>query len=188
MAVIGWFESSNCAYTRAPEVLAQLQAFLGAKKESTTASSNPAEMQRQYFMQRMQMMNQGRGDEPSSPSSAAPAPAQQVRLIANERRNTILVNAPPDQMQIMKELIYKLDVPPDRMGGTESTAQAMRVYRLATADPEVIVNFLDTVGQLDPQTKLDVDKKNRAVVAYASPRDQKTIAALSKTSTDRIDG
>lgn len=165
-------------YTRAPEVLEQLQAFLGVKKDAT-ATANPQEAQRQMFMQqRMAMQQMMMGQSPGQPATAAP-PRAEIRLMANQRRNTILVNAPPDQMAIIKQTIYKLDVPPDRSPQAGS-GQSMQVYRLATADPEVVVNFLDAVGDLDPQTKLDVDKKNRAVVAFANAHDQKQIAALVK--------
>ena len=80
-------------------------------------------------------------------------------------------------MAIIKAAIYKLDVPPERLylsGG----GQTMQVYRLATADPEVVVSFLDAMGDLDPQTKLEVDKKNRPVVAYANVRDHAAISDL----------
>jgi type II secretory pathway component GspD/PulD (secretin) len=164
-------------YTRAPEILEQLEAFLGTKKESASTQSNAQAPQRQNFMQRMQQMT-GQQSEPQP--AAAPQQKPEVRLIANRRRNTILVNAPPDQMAIIKAAIYKLDVPPERSPVAGSGSQTMQVYRLATADPEVVVSFLDGMGDLDPQTKLEVDKKNRAVVAYANVRDHAAISDLVK--------
>jgi type II secretory pathway component GspD/PulD (secretin) len=169
--------------TRAPEILEQLQAFLGMKKDSAATQSNAEESQRQMFSQRMQQMM---GQPPGPPAAGPPQQRAEVRLIANRRRNTILVNAPPDQMAIIKAAIYKLDVPPERLSSSGS-GQTMQVYRLATADPEVVVSFLDAMGDLDPQTKLEVDKKNRAVVAYANVRDHAAISGLVKNldGTDR---
>jgi hypothetical protein len=110
--------------TRAPEILEQLEAFLGMKKDSAGTQSNAEESQRQMFSQRMQQMM---GQPPGTPPAAGPPQQRpEVRLIANRRRNTILVNAPPDQMAIIKAAIYKLDVPPERLSssGSGQTMQA----------------------------------------------------------------
>ncbi len=107
--------------------------------------------------------------------------------MANQRRNSVIVNAPPDKMGIIKSAIWKIDVPSDRPSLSENT-QLMQSYHLATLEPDVVVSFLETVGDLDPQTKLDVDKKTHTVIAYATPRDHKVIAALVKNldGSDRI--
>ena len=38
----------------------------------------------------------------------------EIHLMANTRRNTVIVNAPPDKMGIIKSAIWKIDVPSDR--------------------------------------------------------------------------
>ena len=163
-------------YTRAPEVVDQLELFLGLKKpgENGTEGANPLQ---QMMMQRMAMMQQ-QGQQPGQQPAGMQA-VPEIHLMANTRRNTVIVNAPPDKMGIIKSAIWKIDVPSDRPSLSDNT-QLMQPYRLATVDPEVVVNFLQTVADLDPQTKLDIDKKTHTVIAYASPKDQKVIAALVK--------
>ncbi|HUE15557.1 MAG TPA: secretin N-terminal domain-containing protein, partial [Planctomycetaceae bacterium] len=174
-------------YARAPEVVDQLEVFLGLKKAGAAAQQGGGQDPAQQMMQRMQMMQaQQQGQQPGQqPAAAQPKP--EVHLMANQRRNTIIVNAPPDQMAIIKAAIWKIDVPSNRDSLSDNT-QMMQSYHLATLDPDVAVTFLESVADLDPQTRLDVDKKNRTVIAYATPKDQKVIAALVKNldGSDRI--
>ena len=133
-------------------------------------------------MQRMQMMQQQQGQQPGQQPAAMQAPPE-IHLMANTRRNTVIVNAPPDKMGIIKSAIWKIDVPSDRPSLSDNT-QLMQPYRLATVDPEVVVSFLQTVADLDPQTKLDIDKKTHTVIAYASAQGSKGHRApSSRTST-----
>jgi type II secretory pathway component GspD/PulD (secretin) len=164
-------------YTRAPEVVDQLELFLGLKKPGENGMQNVSPMQ-QMMMQRMQMMAGQQGQQPGQQSAGMQAPPE-IHLMANTRRNTVIVNAPPDKMGIIKSAIWKIDVPSDRPSLSDNT-HLMQPYRLTTVDPDVVVSFLETVADLDPQTKLDIDKKTHTVIAYASAKDQKVIAALVK--------
>jgi len=174
-------------YARAPEVVEQLEGFLGLKKPTAGAAQGGADAAQQMMMQRMQMMQAQQQQQPQGQPQAGAQQKPEVHLMANQRRNSILVNAPPDQMAIIKAAIWKIDVPSDRPSLSDNT-QLMQSYHLATLDPDVVVSFLETVGDLDPQTKLDVDKKNHTVIAYATSRDQKVIAALVKNldGSDRV--
>jgi type II secretory pathway component GspD/PulD (secretin) len=164
-------------YTRAPEVVAQLEVFLGLKKPGQQTQDSGNQMQ-QMMMQRMAMM-QAQNGQPGQQQAAATPALPEIHLMANSRQNTVIVNAPPDKMGIIKAAIWKIDVPASRDSLSEDTDK-MRVYHLATLDPETAVAFLESVGDLDPQTKLDIDKKNKAVIAFASAKDHKVIAAMVK--------
>jgi type II secretory pathway component GspD/PulD (secretin) len=165
-------------YTRAPEVVDQLELFLGLKKPGQQGQdASGGNSIQQMMMQRMAMMG-GQQAQPGQPQPATPQ-VPEIHLMANTRRNTVIVNAPPDKMGIIKAAIWKIDVPSSRENLSENT-QLMQVYHLATLDPETAVAFLESVGDLDPQTKLDVDKKNKTVIAFASAKDHKVIAAMVK--------
>ena len=77
-----------------------------------------------------------------------------------------------------------IDVPPDGDESLFHNANRMQVYRLTAIDPEPLVETLNQVGNLDPQTQLKVDKKNRSIIAYAPLVDHVTI----KTLVDKLDG
>ncbi len=169
-------------YTRAADVVEQLQSFMNLKKDQPAGAAPPGGQQSMMAMA-MQMQQQQQNQQ----QQAAAAGAQQkpeIRLLALQRNNSVLVNAPPDQMGIIKSAIFNIDVPSERASLGDNGGTLFHAYRLATLDPESMVSMLEAVGDLDPQTKLEVDKKNRTVIAYASPRDQRVIAAM----VQKLDG
>jgi type II secretory pathway component GspD/PulD (secretin) len=172
-------------YTRASDVVDQLQSFLNLKKDQP-AGASPQGGQQSMMAMAMQMQQQ----QPNQQQPAAPAGALQkpeIRLLALQRNNSVLVNAPPDQMGIIRSAIFNIDVPSER-ASLAGNGTLFHAYRLATLDPESMISMLEAVGDLDPQTKLEVDKKNRTVIAYASPRDQQVISAMVQNldGTDRL--
>src|SRR5580704_8219796 len=166
-------------YTRASDVVDQLQTFLNLKKDQNT----PAMPGQPGMAMAMQMQQPGQPQQPQQPNQPA---KPEIRLLALQRNNSVMVNAPPDQIGIIRSAIYRMDVPSERPSLSENST-LMHVYRLATLDPEAMINMLESVGDLDPQTKLTADKKNKTVIAYATPRDHKAIAATVQNldGTDR---
>jgi type II secretory pathway component GspD/PulD (secretin) len=168
------FHEFELRYTRAPEVVDQLEHFMGLKQD-TANSQNP--QQGQMRMPMMMMMQQQPG-QPQPPQPTQPQKPE-IHLMANTRRNSVIVHAPPDQMRIIRNAIFGLDVQSDRPSLSEHSDWA-HTYRLATLDPEALATMLEGVGDLDPQTKLEIDKKNRALIVCGPPRDQKAIATMVK--------
>jgi type II secretory pathway component GspD/PulD (secretin) len=170
-------------YTRAADVVDQLQTFLDLKKPQTATPGNPQNPQG-AMIQAMQQMQQGQ--QPPQQPAANQQNKPEIHLLALQRNNSVLVTAPPDQMGVIKSAILSIDVPSERPSLSEN-AQLMKPYRLATLDPEALISMLEAVGDLDPQTKLEADKKNRAVIAYATPRDHKAISQIvaNLDGTDR---
>jgi len=166
-------------FTRAPEVVEQLELFLGLKKPGQPGQDAGGNPMQQMMMQRMAMMAAQNGQPGQQPQANAMQAPPEIHLMADTRRNKVIANAPPDKMGIIKAAIWKIDAPSGRDGLTDN-AQPMQVYHLATLDPEMAVAFLQSVVDLDPQTKLEPDKKNKSVIAFASPKDQKVIAAMVK--------
>lgn len=183
-------------HTKAVEVLDQLHTLLGINKPSTRGKRNGSSgggggggmdpnmmMQFQQQMQQMmQQMQQGMQQAQAGGGGAKPKPGE-VRLLANERENSILANAPPDKMAIVAQAVKTLDVPSSHEHLLQNI-QRMQVYRLSGIDPQSLIDLLDEVGKLDPTTKLQIDGKNKSIVAYASLADHLTIKML----VEKLDG
>lgn len=133
-----------------------------------------AEMQKQQ--QKAQQKQPGGAPKPSAPGK--------VYLVVNTRRNSILVHAPPDQMAIIEEAIGAIDVPSDRVHSLLRNKDRMQVYRLENLDPQPLIKTLEDLGDLDFDTRLEVDTQNNAIIAYASLADHLTIHSL----IDKLDG
>lgn len=167
-------------HVRAAEVVDQLQDLLGLEKKAANAGPMTPEqqmMQQQQMMMRQQQMQQG---QPQQPAKQKP----DVHLVINQRENSIVANAPTDQMAIIVEAVGMLDVPTDRSRSLLKNATRVAVYRLAAVDPEALVKMLKELGELDPTTRVDVDKKNRALIVNGSLADH----MLIRTLVTRLDG
>ena len=195
-------------YARASEVKEQLESLLAG---DTKPSPEPQQEQQQpdqnpsfggmppgrgsgpdaVFMGQMLQAMQGqggrRGNRPSPQQPQQVAAGQKppnVTLVVNQRLNSILAHASPDKMAIIAQAIEAIDVPTDKTLSLMANVNRMQVYRLTGVDPEPVVKTLQEVGNLDPKTRLQIDSKNKAIIAYASLADHVTI----RTIVDRLSG
>lgn len=165
-------------YTRAEEVLDTLNTLLGIEpKQQAAANVDPRQM-----MQAMMMAQQMGGAQGVALTGGKKESS--VFLAVNARENSILVNAPPDKMGVIAQAIEAVDVPAARGGGILGNAQRVKVYRLSGLAPETLAKVLKELGSLDPTTKLEVDTKKNALVAYAPLADHVLIGDL----VERLDG
>lgn len=171
-------------HTRATDVLQQLQTLLGIEPKSSgpARGMSPQQMEMmQQQQQQMMMQMQQRGGAAPMPQ---PKKEDDVRLVANARKNSIMANAPPDKMEIISQAVAAIDVETDRTHSLLANINRMQVYRLHSVDPDALVRTLLEIGEMDPATRLEVDTKNKAVIAYASLADHLTIRQL----VERLDG
>ncbi len=182
-------------HTKAGEVLDQLHILLGINKPSTRTKRSGSSsggggmdpntmMQFQQQMQQMMQQMQQQAQQGQAAGAAAKAKPGEVRLLANERENSILATAPPDKMAIVSQAVKTLDVVSSRGEHLLQNVQRMQVYRLNGIDPQALTDLLDDVGNLEPTTKVQVDTKNKSIVAYASLADHMTIKLL----VEKLDG
>jgi type II secretory pathway component GspD/PulD (secretin) len=187
-------------YARAQDIKDQLSQLLGSttSNQMPMAGMTPEQMQQQQQMMQQQMqmqmqmqqqqqqMQQGQpGQPPGQPPRVSARPRRggpvmgpkedPVRMIVNRRRNSILVQAPPNKMAIIADAVRLLDVQDEGSRSLQAYLGRMQVYRLAQLDPQKLVASLQELGGLDPTTRLEVDPANRAIIAYASPADHFTI-------------
>ncbi len=173
-------------YARASEVLEQLQTLVGSEqKPSTPGSSSGRGGSHEQMQQQMQQMmaqlqqqqQQGKGP-PQLPKKV------DVRLVLNQRRNSVIAHAPANKMAVVEQAVKVLDVPGAQGEALLGSVTRMQVYRLAAIDPEPLVKTLEELAGLDPSTRLQVDKANKSIIAYAPLADHVTIRAL----IEKLDG
>ena len=170
-------------HMRADRAKELLEKFLGIEEKEDALPSDPRQAQ-MVMQMRMQQQQQGGGD-------AGKKKEAEIRLIVNDRENSVLAQAPPEQMAII-ELSHKaLDVPRDPGEGLLAKMvmreKPVQIYRLARLDPELLVRMLSNSGDLDPMTRIEVDTKANAVVVDGPPTDHLVISKLveSLDGTDR---
>jgi type II secretory pathway component GspD/PulD (secretin) len=172
-------------HVRATDVREQLAQFLKLEPSKNSnpqpGRMSPEEMEAQQQMMMQQQLAQQQGRQ-GAPKPATPSRAE-VYLIANTRRNSIIVNAPPDKMAIVAAFITRVDVSnPDE--DYQALTTRMKVYRLTSLDPKQFVSSLMALNVLEPTTRLEADDKNKSMIAYASLADHLTIQETLK----KLDG
>jgi len=180
-------------FARAEETLQQLKELLGIRD---AALPLPPGINPQQLQQLQQMMAAQGGAVPQAGTPGAPGTPgakgglsvarrpSDVNLVVNVRRNSIIAQAPPDKMAIIEQAVKLLDVPSDQDTAILANLNRFQVYRLAAIDPEPLVKTLRELGGLDPSTRLEVDKQNNAIIAYAPLADHVIIRSV----IERLDG
>ena len=173
-------------HTRADIVAGELREFLGLSSSSSTSSRSPVSTQQMQQMQKAMMQQMQRAAQSRASAGAAKTIAAKkvdVKVVANTRRNSIVVHAGPDKLAIVEEFIALVDVHSEQLSLDAYTTR-MQVFRLASLDSEKLMDSLNSLGGLEPQTKLTVDSDNNALIVYGSLADQ----VLIKSVIDRLDG
>jgi len=169
-------------HVRAIDVREQLLQFLGLetkKRESMSREQQMMEMQQQQMMMQQQQQQQQKGGVAPNQKSKA-----EIYIVGNVRRNSIIAHAPPDKMAVIAAFVKRVDVPNENADSLESLQARTQVYRLSSLDPKQLVASLVAMDAMEPTTRLEVDEKNKAIIAYASFSDQYTI----KKMIERLDG
>ena len=180
------FREFKLKHARAEEVHQVLATLLGVElPKSPAAGEQPGNMNPEQA-QAMMIARMQAGNQPGmQPGGSPPKPkAGAVSMVVSARNNSILVQARPDKMAVIAQIIDAVDIPVDRSGSLFANLNRMQVYRLSGIDPEPVVKTLVEIGNLEPATRLEIDKKNSAIIAYASLVDHVTIRAV----VDKLSG
>ncbi|MCA9188581.1 MAG: secretin N-terminal domain-containing protein [Pirellulaceae bacterium] len=160
-------------HARADQVADQIMVLLGLDPSSRrTPEELQVEQQRLQIFQQMQQQGKDISKFLRSGDDA------HVYLTVNYRSNSILANAPPDDMRVIEEAIRLLDVPAGGLAGATTTSLSMEKYQLITLRPESVVTALEQLGDLDPRTRLKTDGDAKSVFAQATARDHAKIKAM----------
>ncbi len=169
-------EEFKLRHARAVDASDKLRALLGMEKPRDPNSFGQMRMAMEETRMKAEMVKQLGKDAPGMNRQQP-----EVYMAVNEQENSILVNAPPDKMALIRQALEALDAPPQNARSPLQAATRMRVYRLPGLDPERVVDLLTnlrTSGDLDAGTRLEADNNNGALIAYAAPTDQMLIGAI----------
>jgi type II secretory pathway component GspD/PulD (secretin) len=178
-------------HARPEKVIDILYVVLGMDPQS-----RPTQMELQLQQQKLQLMTQMQ-QQGKDVASMLKKDGPPVYLAYNKQRNSVIANAPPEQMKIIEQTIKYLDVP---FGDTDSVAgisdagssggagsngeRTTKKYPLTTLDPDNFVLTLEEIGGLSPSTEFRADKKSKMLFAIATEADHAKITSL----IDQFDG
>ncbi len=161
-------------YARAEQVIDKLYVILGLDP-----ASRPSDMELQLQQQKMQMMMQMQ-QTGVDVSKLLKKDGPPVFIVYNRQRNSVLVNAPDEQLAIVERAIKMLDVPTgDELVG-DTDGRRLERYVLKAMDPERLVKTLQEIGDLSPRSELRADKDSKTLFARGTEQDHRQVAALIK--------
>ncbi|MFH1920062.1 MAG: secretin N-terminal domain-containing protein, partial [Planctomycetota bacterium] len=100
--------------------------------------------------------------------------ADRFRVDADLKNNALLLWCNDFELAKVENLLDSLRENQQEGGGTNT----YHVYRLVTLDPEPLVSTLEAMETLSFQARLEVDKENGSVIAYAPEADHQKIRDL----------
>ncbi|MEX2142045.1 MAG: secretin N-terminal domain-containing protein [Pirellulales bacterium] len=168
-------------HARASDVVEQLSALLGVEsKGGPKTPLTPQEMQMQQQQAQMRMQMQQQQQQQGGPPKPGPKEEASINLVVNTRKNSVLASAPPDKMKIIEQAVKVLDVESQGAENLLANLNRMQVYKLSELEPETFAKMLTDMGLLDPITTVQVDKRNKSIVVFATLSDHLMISQLLK--------
>ncbi len=156
----------------AEEAKKMLEQFLGVEQKKSTPMT-PQQIQ----MMQQQMRNQGNKGVP-------PPKKAEISIVANVRQNSVIIRAPADRVAIASEFIKRIDVSSNSMTSLADVQSRLQVFRLASLDPEKLIEIIAETNVLEPSTRLRADDENNALIVSGSAADRFIINSL----IERLDG
>jgi type II secretory pathway component GspD/PulD (secretin) len=160
-------------YLSAVDAKEMLEQFLGVVKKKATPLTP----------QQIQLMQQQRQRQPNK-TAPPQAPKVEIAIVANPRTNSIIIRAPADRVAIAMEFLKRIDVPGDSMTTLSDIQNRVQVFRLASLDPEKLIEIVGDMNVLEPTTQIRADKSNNALIVAGSAADRYIIDKL----IERLDG
>jgi len=160
----------------ADEAKRLLEEFLGVRKKPD-APMTPEQMQQ---MQQQMQMRMQQGGKPPAPEAKQP----DISVVANSRQNSLLIQAPPDRVAVATEFLKRIDVPGAGITSLADVQSRVEVFRLASLDPEKLIEIVQEMNVLEPSTRIRVDAANRALIVSGSGADRFIIQQI----ITRLDG
>jgi type II secretory pathway component GspD/PulD (secretin) len=148
--------------------------------------SKPSQQEMQLRQQELQIMQQiaQRGTDVSKMLKPDGPP---VFLTYNSQMNSIIANAPDEQMKMIEETIRWLDVPlgGDAPGAPSGVAamvgnRVLRTHKLRTLNPTTFKTTVDDIADLSPFTVVQADQAGQSLVVQGIEADHEKIAKLIK--------
>lgn len=104
-----------------------------------------------------------------------------VFLTINDKENSILCNAPPNKIEIVRQAIEAIDKPLPDTESTWSTLSRVKLHDVEGFDPKAITVLLASLqeqGNLGKDARFQYEAAYNRIIAFASAQDQLTIAQV----------
>jgi type II secretory pathway component GspD/PulD (secretin) len=166
-------------HRRAYDVADMLRQLLGLQETRYRRSSDVMRMQ----LERTKLQSQA-VKELGENATRFLKDDPEVNLVVNEEENSILVHAPPDKVEVIRQAVKTLDRPSAKEDSVWENINRVKVYKVTNVDVDAIedmIRQMQELGRLSPETRIEQDDRNDTLIAYATPTDHMTLAHLVRS-------
>ena len=164
-------------YRKAQEVAIQVRQLLGLPPDGTPAPSSLTQLEIEQARFRAEAVKQLGNNARDLLGDKKP----DTFLVVNEKENSIVVNAPPDKLEMVRQTVETLDKPLPEADSSWQTVSRVKVHPVNGFDPEAISRLLLALqerGNLAKDTRIQHEAAYNRIIAFASPEDHLTISQL----------
>ncbi len=164
-------------YRKAHEVATQVRQLLGLPPDGTPSPSSLTQLEIEQARFRAEAVKQLGNNARELLGDKKP----DTFLVVNEKENSIVVNAPPDKLEMVRQTVATLDKPLPEADSSWQTVSRVKVHPVNGFDPEAISRLLLALqerGNLAKDTRIQHEAAYNRIIAFATPEDHLTIAQL----------
>ena len=164
-------------HRRAEEVALKVRQLIGLPSESTLTTSGQTQLdieQARFKVEAVKQMG-------SKATEVIKDRKQDVFLVVNDKENSILVNAPPNKMEVIRQAIKAMDKAVAPSDSTWETVSRVKVHEVSGFDPDSISKLLIALqerGNLAKDSRIQHEAAYNRIIAFASPEDHLTISQV----------
>ncbi len=164
-------------YRKAHEVAIQVRQLLGLPPDGTPSPSSQTQLEIEQARFRAEAVKQLGNNARDLLGDKKP----DTFLVVNDKENSIVVNAPPDKLEMVRQTVETLDKPLPQADSSWQTVSRVKVHPVNGFDPEAISRLLLALqerGNLAKDTRIQHEAAYNRIIAFATPEDHLTISHL----------
>jgi len=165
-------------HRKAEEVASKVRQLVGLSPDSTSASSG---VQTQLDIEQARFKVEAVKQMGPSAKELLTDKKPSIFITVNDKENSILVNAPPNKIEIVRQAIDAMDKPLPPAVSTWETIGKVKVHEVAGFDPDTVSKLLTSLqerGNLAKETRIQHEAAYNRLIVFASPEDHLTISQV----------
>ncbi len=164
-------------HRKAEEIVPKVRQLVGLPPEGQPSSSSQTQLDIEQARFKAEAVKQMGSNAKELLADKKPT----IFVTVNEKENSILVNAPPNKIEVVRQAITALDRPLPESISPWETMSRVKVYEVNGFDPDTLSRLLASLqeqGNLAKTTRIQHEAAFHRLVVFASPEDQVAIGQI----------
>lgn len=163
-------------HTRAEDVAEKLRELLGSESSRRMRTSDRMRMNVERNRMKTELIKELGKDAKEWMEDDYP-----VNLVVNQDENSILVNAPADKVELIRQAVEAIDKPSEKTRPVWEAISRIKTYKVTGIDADAFRDILDELreqGTLHRNSRFEVDDDSGSIIVYGEPEDQLIVANM----------